>query len=45
MAKTVSITEAKARLSELIDEVANGTEEIVICRRGTPVARRTKRLS
>jgi prevent-host-death family protein len=42
MTKTVSITEAKARLSELIEEMANGTEEIIICRRGTPVARLTK---
>ncbi len=42
MAKTVSITEAKAHLSELIEEVVDGTEEIVICRRGTPVARLTK---
>jgi prevent-host-death family protein len=42
MAKTVSITEAKAHLSELIAEIENGVEEIVICRRGTPVAKLTK---
>jgi prevent-host-death family protein len=41
MAKTVSITEARERLSELIAEIENGTEEIVICRRGAPVARLT----
>jgi len=39
MAKTVSITEAREHLSELITEIENGTEEIIISRRGTPVAR------
>jgi prevent-host-death family protein len=42
MTKTVSITEAKAHLSELIGEIENGASEIIICRRGTPVARLTK---
>lgn len=36
----VSIAEAKARLSEIIDKAAHG-EEIIITRRGTPVARVT----
>lgn len=36
--KTVSITEAKNRLSALIDRVKNG-ESIVIAERGIPVAR------
>ncbi len=34
----VGTSEAKNRLSELLDEVAKGTE-VVITRRGTPVAR------
>ena len=34
----VSITEAKIRLEELIDRAIKG-EEIIICRRGKPVAR------
>jgi antitoxin (DNA-binding transcriptional repressor) of toxin-antitoxin stability system len=34
---TVSLTEAKARLSELVDKVEAG-EEVVITRRGRPVA-------
>jgi prevent-host-death family protein len=42
MTKTVSITEAKTHLSELIEEIENGANEILICRRGTPVARLTK---
>jgi len=42
MTKTVSITEAKAHLSELIEDIENGAKEIIICRRGTPVARLTK---
>ncbi|MEJ5221686.1 MAG: type II toxin-antitoxin system prevent-host-death family antitoxin [Tepidiforma sp.] len=37
MPRIVSITEAKTRLSELIDAVARG-EEVVIARRGRPVA-------
>jgi hypothetical protein len=36
---TVSVAEAKARLSELLNQVKVG-EEIVITRRGRPVARR-----
>lgn len=35
---TVSVAEAKARLSELLNQVKAG-EEIVITRRGRPVAR------
>jgi prevent-host-death family protein len=42
MTKTVNITEARAHLSELIDDIENGASEIIICRRGTPVARLTK---
>lgn len=42
MTKTVSITEAKTHLSELIEEIENGAQEILICRRGTPVARLVK---
>ena len=36
--KTVSVREAKTRLSRLIEAAAGG-EEIVIARRGKPVAR------
>ncbi len=36
--KAVSVAEAKARLSELLDRVERG-EEIVISRRGHPVAK------
>ncbi len=36
--KTVNITEAKSRLSELIALVERG-EEVVVTRRGSPVAR------
>ncbi|MBF0461340.1 MAG: type II toxin-antitoxin system prevent-host-death family antitoxin [Magnetococcales bacterium] len=35
--QTVSVVQAKARLSELLDQVAAG-EEVVITRRGNPVA-------
>jgi prevent-host-death family protein len=38
LATEVSVAEAKARLSELLDRVERG-EEIVITRRGRPVAR------
>lgn len=38
--KTVSLAQAKARLSEIIDKVEAG-EEIVITRRGRPVAQLT----
>jgi prevent-host-death family protein len=41
---TVSVAEAKARLSELLDRVEAG-EEIVITRRGTAVARVTRATS
>lgn len=34
---TVNLTQAKARLSELLDKVENG-EAVVITRRGRPVA-------
>lgn len=36
--KTVNLAEAKAKLSELVTEVANG-ETVEITRRGKPVAR------
>lgn len=36
--RTVSLADAKARLSELLNEVEAG-EEVVITRHGTPVAR------
>jgi len=35
---TVSVAEAKARLSELLDKAASG-EEVVITRHGKPVAK------
>lgn len=38
MAREYSLRDAKARLSELIDQAARG-EDIVITRRGRPVAR------
>lgn len=38
--RTVSLAEAKAKLSEIVDKVEAG-EEIVITRRGRPVARIT----
>lgn len=39
--RTVSVADAKARLSELLDRVEAG-EDIVITRRGTAVARVTR---
>ena len=36
--RSVSVAEAKAHLSELLDAVERG-EELVITRRGTPIAR------
>lgn len=36
--KTLKLHEAKARLSELIDEVSRG-EEVIISRHGQPVAK------
>jgi prevent-host-death family protein len=38
MARTVGLTEAKAKLAALVDEAAAG-EEIVLSRAGRPVAR------
>jgi prevent-host-death family protein len=40
MTTEVGIFEAKTRLSELVDQVASDGEEIVITKRGKPVARR-----
>lgn len=34
----ISLAEAKARLSELVEQAANG-EEVIITKRGKPVAR------
>ena len=39
MASEVGVFEAKNRLTALIDEVERGGEEVVITRRGKPVAR------
>jgi len=36
--KTLSLTEVKAKLSELIDEVESRDERVVITRRGRPAA-------
>lgn len=36
--KTLSLSEAKMKLSELVDEVHRLDEEVVITRRGRPVA-------
>jgi antitoxin (DNA-binding transcriptional repressor) of toxin-antitoxin stability system len=36
--RNVSVAEAKAKLSEILDNVENG-EEVVITRRGKPMAR------
>ena len=36
--KTLSLTEVKARLSELVDEVESRDERIVITRKGRPAA-------
>lgn len=38
VAKTVSLTEARARLSELLDELARRHEHVVITRNGRPAA-------
>lgn len=38
MMRTVSLAEAKAHLSELVNRVENG-EEVIITRHGQPVAR------
>lgn len=38
MAKTVPFSEARARLSELLDEVRGSQEHVVITRNGRPVA-------
>lgn len=37
--KTASIAEAKARLSELVGEVAHAGHSVVITKRGRPMAR------
>ena len=39
MTTEVGIFEAKTRLSELVDQVASNGDEIVITKRGRPVAR------
>jgi antitoxin YefM len=36
--KTLSLTEAKAKLSSLVDEVSQRDEEVVITRNGRPAA-------
>jgi prevent-host-death family protein len=36
--KTLSLSEAKARLSSLVDEVSQRDEEVVITRNGRPAA-------
>lgn len=38
MAKTVPLSEARARLSELMDELESRHEHVVITRKGRPVA-------
>lgn len=38
MAKTLSLTEARARLSELLDELERRHEHVVITRNGRPAA-------
>jgi len=38
MAKTVPFSDARARLSELLDEVRGSQEHVVITRNGRPVA-------
>ena len=35
----VGVFEAKTRLSELVEQVANGGEDVLITRRGRPAAR------
>ncbi len=39
MSRSVTIEEARAHLSELVEEVASGTCEIVLYDQGCPVAR------
>jgi prevent-host-death family protein len=39
MTVRVGIFEAKTRLSELVDQVASGGEDVLITKRGKPVAR------
>lgn len=39
--RTISITEAKANLLRLVTEISESGDDIVITRRGTPVARLT----
>ena len=39
--RTVTITEAKANLLKLVTEIGESGDEVVITRRGTPVARLT----
>ena len=39
MTSEVGISEARTRLSRLIDQVASGGEEVLITRRGKPLAR------
>lgn len=41
MTVTVGVFDAKTRLSELVDQVARTGEEVVITRRGRPLARIT----
>jgi prevent-host-death family protein len=38
MAKTVPLTEARARLSELLDELERRHEHVIITRNGRPTA-------
>lgn len=38
MAKIIPLTEARATLSELLDEIEDGGEHVVITRKGRPVA-------
>ena len=41
MSTTLNITEARARFSEIVDQVSRG-EEIIITRMGRPIARLTR---
>jgi len=38
MAKTIPFTEARSRLSELLDDIERGHEHVVITRNGRPAA-------
>jgi prevent-host-death family protein len=38
MAKVIPLTEARATLSELLDQIEDGGEHVVITRKGRPVA-------